>query len=181
MPRCGRIPKRFAAFAALPTADPKAAADELERCVNKLGFKGAMMHGLDAHGRFFDHKEYWPIYERAQALDVPIYLHPAAPSRAVVDAYYKEYAQDFPHILSAGWGYTVETATAGLRMVLSGVFDAYPKLKIILGHFGEGLPFLLWRVDFGAQPARQQGAARSASSSASTSTSPPAAIFPTRR
>jgi len=140
-------PKRLAAFAALPTGDPKAAADELERAVNKLGFKGAMLHGLSREGRFMDEKEFWPIFERAQALDVPVYLHPAHPSKVVVDAYYKEYAKDYPQILSAGWGYTVETATQGLRMVLSGVFDAYPRLKIILGHFGEGLPFLLWRVD----------------------------------
>jgi 2,3-dihydroxybenzoate decarboxylase len=140
-------PTRFAGFAALPTSDPKAAADELERCVNKLGFKGAMVHGLSHDNRFLDHKDFWPIYERAQALDVPIYMHPAAPSKAVVEAYYKDYAEDFPQILSAGWGYTVETATQGLRMVLSGVFDKYPRLKIILGHFGEGLPFLLWRVD----------------------------------
>jgi 2,3-dihydroxybenzoate decarboxylase len=140
-------PKRLQAFAALPTGDPKAAADELERCVTKLGFKGAMLHGLSREGRFMDEKEFWPIYERAQALDVPVYLHPAAPSKVVVDAYYKEYAKDYPQILSAGWGYTVETATQGLRMVLSGVFDSYPKLKVILGHFGEGLPFLMWRVD----------------------------------
>jgi 2,3-dihydroxybenzoate decarboxylase len=140
-------PKRLQAFAALPTGDPKAAADELERSVNKLGFKGAMLHGLSREGRFLDEKEFWPIYERAQALDVPVYMHPAPPSKAVVDAYYKEYAKDYPQILSAGWGYTVETATQGLRMVLSGMFDAYPNLKVILGHFGEGLPFLMWRVD----------------------------------
>jgi 2,3-dihydroxybenzoate decarboxylase len=140
-------PTRFAGFAALPTADPKAAADELERCVNKLGFKGAMVHGLSHDGRFLDHEEFWPIYERAQALDVPVYMHPAPPSKAVIEAYYKDYAADYPQILSAGWGYTVETATQGLRMVLSGVFEKYPRLKIILGHFGEGLPFLLWRVD----------------------------------
>jgi 2,3-dihydroxybenzoate decarboxylase len=140
-------PKRLQAFAALATQDARAAADELERCVGKLGFKGAMLHGLAHDGRFLDDKEFWPIYERAERLDVPVYMHPAAPSRAVVDAYYKEYAKDYPQILSAGWGYTVETATQGLRMVLSGVFDAYPRLKVILGHFGEGLPFLLWRID----------------------------------
>jgi 2,3-dihydroxybenzoate decarboxylase len=140
-------PKRLQAFATLPTEDPQAAAAELERCVNKLSFKGAMLHGLSRDGQFMDEKRFWPIFERAAALDVPIYLHPATPNKAVVDAYYKEYAKDYPHILSAGWGYTVETATQGVRMVLSGVCDAYPNLKIILGHFGEGLPFLLWRVD----------------------------------
>ena len=66
---------------------------------------------------------------------------------AVIDAYYKDYAKDFPMVLRAAWGFTVETATQAIRMVLSGVFDAYPKLKIILGHLGETLPFLVWRID----------------------------------
>jgi predicted TIM-barrel fold metal-dependent hydrolase len=141
-------PNRFAAFAALPTADPRAAADELERTVNELGFKGAMVNGMTA-GVFHDDERFWPIYERAQALDVPIYIHPAFPHPAVVEAYYKDYAQRHPGILRAGWGFTVETATQGVRFVLSGVFDAYPGLKIILGHLGEGLPFHLWRISHG--------------------------------
>jgi len=139
-------PDRFAGFAALPTPDPKAAAAELERTISELGFKGAMVHGL-TNGVFFDDKRFWPIFARAQALDVPLYVHPAAPHSAVVDAYYKDYVKDFPAILNAAWGFTVETATQGIRLVLSGVFDAYPDLKIILGHMGEGLPFLLWRID----------------------------------
>jgi len=142
---CRGNPKRLAAFAAIPTPDPKAAADELERTVTKLGFKGTMIHGL-TNGVFHDDKRFWPIYERAEALDVPIYLHPAYPHPAVVEAYYKDYLGDYPVIASAGWGFTVETATQGLRMVLSGVFDKYPKLQIILGHLGEGLPFYLWRI-----------------------------------
>ncbi|HEX2216642.1 MAG TPA: amidohydrolase family protein [Xanthobacteraceae bacterium] len=141
-----RHPTRFAGFAALPTADPSAAADELSRCVNELGFKGAMLHGLTG-GQFLDQKRYWPIYARAEALDVPIYLHPSIPHPAVIDVYYKDYAQDFPVVLRAAWGYTVETATQALRLVLSGVFDAHPRLKIILGHLGEGLPFFVWRID----------------------------------
>jgi predicted TIM-barrel fold metal-dependent hydrolase len=143
---CSAHPKRFAAFAALPTSDPTAAADELERTVTKLGFKGAMLHGL-ANGQFVDHKRFWPIFERAARLDVPIYLHPSVPHQSVIDAYYKDYAQDYPIILRAAWGFTVETATQVVRLVLSGVFDAYPNLKIIVGHLGEGLPFLLWRID----------------------------------
>lgn len=139
-------PDRFAAFAALPTPDPKAAADELERTVTQHGFKGAMIHGL-TDGVFFDDKRFWPVFERAQALDVPLYIHPAMPHPAVVDAYYKDYIEDFPGFLTAGWGFTVETATAGIRIVLSGVLDKYPGVKIILGHMGEGLPFLLWRID----------------------------------
>jgi predicted TIM-barrel fold metal-dependent hydrolase len=141
-------PTRYAGFAALPTADPKAAADELERAVTKLGFKGAMIHGL-ANGMFVDDKRFWPIYERAEALDVPIYLHPGLPHPAVVEAYYKDYLKDFPALLTAAWGFTVETATQGIRMILSGVFDAHPNLKIILGHLGESLPFSLWRIDQG--------------------------------
>ena len=137
---------RFEAFAVLPTANPRAAADELERAVTKLGFKGAMIHGL-SNGRFIDGREFWPIYERAQALDVPIYVHPAVPHPAVVEAYYRDYLKEFPGLLTAAWGFTVETATQGIRLVLSGVFEKYPDLKIILGHLGEGLPFLLWRID----------------------------------
>jgi 2,3-dihydroxybenzoate decarboxylase len=139
-------PQRFAAFATLPAADPKAAADELERCVTRYGMKGAMVHGL-TQGLFIDDKRFWPIFERAQALDVPIYAHPAKPHPAVIDVYYKDYVADFPGITNAAWGFTVETATQGVRLVLSGVFDAYPRLKIVLGHLGEGLPFLLWRID----------------------------------
>src|SRR5580765_7564990 len=129
-------PERFAGFAALPTADPKAAADELERAVAKLGFKGAMVHG-PTNGVFFDDRRFWPIFERAQALDVPLYIHPSLPVQAVTDAYYKDYMKDFPQLISAAWGYTVETATHGIRMILSGAFEKYPGLKIILGHLGE--------------------------------------------
>jgi predicted TIM-barrel fold metal-dependent hydrolase len=142
-------PDRFAAFAALPTADPKASADELERTVTQFGFKGAMVNGLTGEGVFHDDKRFWPIYERAQALDVPIYIHPGVPHPAVIDAYYRDYIDKYPSLLRAAWGFTVETATQGVRMVLSGVFDAYPGLKIILGHLGEGLPFYLWRISMG--------------------------------
>jgi 2,3-dihydroxybenzoate decarboxylase len=139
-------PDRFAGFAALPTPDPKAAADELERAVTKLGFKGAMVHGL-TNGLFLDDKRFWPIFERAEALDVPLYMHPAVPHPAVIDAYLKDYVEQYPNFVRAAWGFTMETATQGIRLVLSGVFDQYPRLKIILGHLGEGLPFLLWRID----------------------------------
>ncbi len=143
-----RHPDRFAAFAALPTADPKAAADELERTVTRLGFKGAMIHGL-TNGVFHDDKRFWPIYERAQALDVPLYMHPGIPQPAIIETYYKEYIQQYPNILRAAWGFTVETATQAIRMILGGVFEAHPQLKIILGHLGEGLPFYLWRINMG--------------------------------
>ncbi|AMN43179.1 amidohydrolase family protein [Rhodoplanes sp. Z2-YC6860] len=139
-------PKRFAALCLLPTPDPAAAADELERAVSKLGMKGAMIHGL-TNGKFIDEPNFWPIFERAQALDVPIYLHPAFPSPVVTDAYYKEYTATNPLLIGPALGFTVEALTQGVRMVISGVFEKYPKLKIILGHLGEGIPFLLWRID----------------------------------
>jgi len=139
-------PTRFGAFAAVPTHDGREGADELERCVTKLGFHGAMLHGL-ANGVFLDDQRFWPIYERAEKLDVPVYFHPAAPQQAVVDRYYKDYVKVAPAILSAGWGFTVEAATTALRLVLSGVFEKYPNLKCVLGHLGEGIPFLMARMD----------------------------------
>ena len=148
-------PARYAGFAALPTSDPAAAADELARCVETLGFKGAMIHGL-AEGHFIDDERYWPIFARAEALDVPIYLHPAIPHPDVIAAYYKEYAAAYPVLLRAAWGYTVEAATQAIRLVLSGVFEKHTKLKFILGHLGEGLPFLLWRINNGlARPGQK--------------------------
>src|SRR6185312_7153061 len=155
-----REPKRYAGFAALPTSDPAAAADELARCVETLGFKGAMIHGL-AEGHFIDEERYWPIFARAEALDVPIYLHPAIPHPDVIAAYYKDYAKDHPVLLRAAWGYTVEAATQAIRLVLSGVFAKHDRLKFILGHLGEGLPFLLWRINNGlARPGQKPVAFR---------------------
>jgi predicted TIM-barrel fold metal-dependent hydrolase len=139
-------PRRFAAFAALPTSDPAAAADELSRAVEELGFKGAMLHGM-ANDTFLDHRRFWPIYARAERLDVPVYLHPSVPHPSVVDAYLRDYAADFPVLLRAAWGFTIDTATLAIRLALSGVFEAHPRLQFVLGHFGETLPFLLRRID----------------------------------
>jgi 2,3-dihydroxybenzoate decarboxylase len=141
-----RHPDRFAGFAALPTPDPDAAAEELERCVRELGFKGAMIHGR-TQGRFHDDERFWPIFDRAQTLDAPIYLHPGPPHPAVAEAYYQDFVADFPWLTSAAWGYTIDTANQAMRMILSGLFDRFPDLKIILGHLGEGLPFLIDRMD----------------------------------
>jgi predicted TIM-barrel fold metal-dependent hydrolase len=141
-----RNPERFAAFAALPTGDPKAAADELERTVSQLGFKGAMIHGR-TRDEFHDLQKFWPIYDRAQHLDVPIYIHPGPPHPAVQQAYYADYLTDYPGLSSAAWGFTIDTANQVVRMVLSGLFEAYPNLKIIVGHMGEGIPFLVDRID----------------------------------
>jgi 2,3-dihydroxybenzoate decarboxylase len=135
-------PTRFAGFAALPTADPQASADELERTVKKLGFKGAMIHGHQ-QGSFLDDKKYWAIWERAEALEVPIYLHPRQPSAAAMKAYFDGYED----IAGAPWGFAVDTSIHFLRILFAGVFDAYPRLKIILGHLGEGLPFAMHRMN----------------------------------
>jgi 2,3-dihydroxybenzoate decarboxylase len=135
-------PDRFASFAALPTADPEASADELERCVTKLGFKGAMIHG-HTQGSFLDDRKYWTIFERAEALDVPIYLHPTLPHPDAMKAYFEGYED----IARAGWGFAVDTSCHFLRIVFAGVFDRYPKLQFILGHLGEGLPFAMHRLN----------------------------------
>ena len=121
-------PTRFAALAALPTSDPVAAAAELERTVTQLGFKGAIIHGL-TRGAFPDERPFWPVLEAAHRLDVPIYIHPATPHPAVIEAYYK----GFPSMVRVGHGFTAETAAIATRLVLSEVFDAFPRLQIILG------------------------------------------------
>lgn len=148
-----KYPERFAGFAALPTADPEQAARELERCITKLGFKGAMIHG-HSRGSFLDERKYWPIFERAEALDVPIYLHPTLPHPAALQSYFEGYEE----LARAGWGFAVDTSCHFLRIVFAGVFDAYPRLKIILGHLGEGLPFAMHRLnEHTAAAARRRG------------------------
>ncbi len=137
-----RSPARFAGFATLPTPDPVAAARELERTVKELGFCGAMVHG-SSRGHFLDEPQFRPIFESASALDVPIYLHPCTPQPAVFDTYYK----DYPGLGRAALGFGIEMAVQAARLVVSGVFDEFPRLKIILGHLGETLPFVLWRAD----------------------------------
>jgi len=139
-------PDRFAGFATLPQADPVAAADELQRSVEQLGLKGAMMFG-PTDGRFSDEKHFWPIYERAARLQVPIYLHPALPDKRVSEVYYDTYRESHPDLLGAAWGFGIETGTLGIRMVLSGVFEAHPDLQIVLGHLGEGIALQLTRID----------------------------------
>src|SRR3974377_1874833 len=115
-----------------------------------------MLDGI-SNGEFLDHKKYWPIYERAEKLDVPLYFHPSLPHPKVTEVYYQDYAKDFPLVVRPAWGFTVETATQAIRLILSGVFDAHPKLKIILGHLGETLPFFVWRIDMAlARPGQKK-------------------------
>lgn len=142
----GEMPDRFAGFAMIPTVSPAAAADELQRAVEELGLKGAMIHGL-SQGQFVDTPEFWPVYARAEALDVPIYLHPALPDRSVTETYYAPYDKSHPDLLRAAWGFGVEAGTQAVRLILSGVFNRHPGLKIVLGHLGEAIPFLLPRID----------------------------------
>jgi uncharacterized protein len=145
-------PDRFAGFATLPTPDPEAAAVEFERAVNQLGFKGAMINGR-TNDRFLDDPSFRPILEAAIALDVPIYLHPTIPSKVVQDAYYA----GLDPAVSAGlatsaWGWHMETGIHALRMILAGIFDRYPSLQLILGHWGEMIPFYLARIDWALSP-----------------------------
>jgi uncharacterized protein len=141
-------PNRFAGFAALPTAAPEAAADELERRVREHGFVGALING-HTRGRYLDDTYFWPILERAEALGTPIYLHPTPPPRAVVEAsYVGNYAPGVTGLLAtAAWGWHIETATHVLRLVLGGAFDRYPGLQLVIGHLGECLPFMLPRLE----------------------------------
>jgi 2,3-dihydroxybenzoate decarboxylase len=148
-----KYPTRFAGFAALPTADPKAAVGELERTVTRYGFKGAMING-HAQGSFLDDKKYWGIFECAQALDVPVYLHPRDPHPDAMRTYFAGYED----LATAAWGFAMDTCSHYLRLVFAGVFDAYPRLQFILGHLGEGLPFWLDRLnDHTTHAARRRG------------------------
>jgi len=142
-------PSRFAGFATLPTIAPEIAADELERMVREHGFKGAVING-HTRGRYLDDESFWPILERAEALQAPIYLHPTPPPQPVIEASYTgNFEPEVTGRLStAAWGWHIETATHVLRLILSGAFDRYPGLQFIIGHLGESLPFMLPRLDF---------------------------------
>ena len=133
-------PDRFAGFAALPLQDPQAAAKELDRAVNQLGLRGALVNA-HTQGRYLDDPSMRVVWEYAEGLDVPLYLHPAN-------------GVDTPHVLSGHpeligpmWSWGTETASHTLRLVFGGVFDDFPEAKLLLGHMGEGLPFALWRLD----------------------------------
>jgi uncharacterized protein len=135
-------PDRFAAFATLPTPDPEAAAEELERCVTRLQFVGAVLFPL-AGGMYLDHVMFRPVFEVAARHQVPLYIHPALPPQAVRDACYSGF-DDFTNMVlsSGGWGWHADAGLATLRLILAGTFDRHPDLQIILGHWGEMLvPF----------------------------------------
>ncbi len=138
-------PARFAAFGTLALQEPVKAAAEFERCVRKLGFKGVMVNGT-INGQFLDDPKFTPLFEAAEALGVPIYLHPAPPPRTIMDAYFSGLPGQLGFALAtAGWGWHVETGLHCLRLMITGVFDRFLKLKIIVGHMGENLPFSIAR------------------------------------
>lgn len=140
-------PGRLFGFAALPTMAPEAAVAELERTIRDLGFKGAQING-HVRGRYLDDKFFWPILERAQALQVPIYLHPTQPPQPVIDVSYGGFSPAVSEMLAgAGWGWHIETAVHLIRMILGGVFDEFPQLQLVIGHLGESLPAMLPRLD----------------------------------
>jgi len=141
-------PNRLAGFANLPMRTPEAAADELERAVTDLGFRGTTIHGM-TKDKFLDAVEFEPVLARAEALDVPIYLHPNFPPKAVFDAYYSDLPPSIAITLSvAGYGWHTELGLHILRLAVKGVFHRFPGLKIIIGHMGEALPFMLARTDY---------------------------------
>ena len=140
-------PERLAGFAALALQEPEKAAAEFERCVRKLGFKGTLIHGT-TKGVFLDDPRFTPIFEVAQALDVPVYLHPTLPPKSVEEAYYGGLSDQIAFYLStSAWGWHVETGMHCLRLIVSGLFDRFPKLNIIIGHMGEDLPFSIARAE----------------------------------
>jgi 5-carboxyvanillate decarboxylase len=134
-------PERFVGLASIAPQVPEAAADELERCVKELCFRGAVINS-HTKGEYLDQKKYWVIFDRAQKLDVPVYIHPRSPSPDMIRPYL-----GYPMLDSAMLGFGAETGLHAMRLICSGLFDAYPQLKIILGHLGEGLPGQLLRID----------------------------------
>jgi 2,3-dihydroxybenzoate decarboxylase len=134
-------PDRYAALAAIAPQDPPAAVRELERSVKTLGMKGAVVNS-HTQGEYLDDPKCWEIFEAAEALDVPVYIHPNTPPPAMIGPF-------LPRGLDgAVYGFAVETGLHVLRIVFAGVFDRFPKLRLVVGHLGEGLPFWLFRIDF---------------------------------
>jgi uncharacterized protein len=139
-------PDRFAGFAHLPLRTPDAAADELERAVSTLGFRGAMLNGT-TQGLFLDDPRFDPVLARAAKLGVPVYIHPNVPPPAVYDAYYASLpGRAGPLLATAGFGWHVETGLHVLRLAAAGVFDRHPGLVVVIGHQGEGLPSVVERA-----------------------------------
>ncbi len=135
-----RHPARYAGLAAFAPQDPAGAAREIERAMTALGMNGLLVNS-HTNGEYLDDPKYWPILEAAEALGAPLYIHPRAPSPAMV-APYLSYTLEH-----AIWGFQAETGLHAVRLIVGGIFDRFPKLKVILGHMGEGVPYWLTRID----------------------------------
>jgi 5-carboxyvanillate decarboxylase len=134
-------PDRFSGLAATAPQNPAGAAKELERGVRKLGLKGAIINS-HTQGEYLDDPKFWDIFAAAESLDVPIYLHPNTPSARM----YQPFAEW--GLEGAIYGFAVETSVHLLRIIFAGVFDRFPRLRLVVGHLGEGLPYWLFRIDF---------------------------------
>ena len=140
-------PDRFRALGALPMQDPEIATIELKRCIEDLNFCGVLVNGFSQienidSAIYLDLRQYWPFWGVLEKLDVPFYLHPRNPLPSMAQIY-----EGHPWLLGPTWAFGQETAVHALRLMCSGLFDKYPKIKVILGHMGEGLPYNMWRVD----------------------------------
>lgn len=138
---CAGHPDRFSGLVAMAPQDPAAAAREIERGINSLGLHGVILNS-HTQGEYFDDPKFWEIFEAAESLDVPIYLHPNTPSRRMIEPLLER------GLDGAIYGFGVETGMHLLRIIVSGVFDRFPRLRIVVGHLGEALPFWLFRLDF---------------------------------
>ena len=145
-----RHPTRFAGLASFAPQDPTAAAKEMQRAITNLKLNGFIVNSHTDNG-YLDEERYWPILEAAEALGAPLYIHPRAPSDGMA-APFRDY-----RIEGAIWGFGVETGTHIVRLMMSGVLDRFPRLRIVIGHMGESLPFWLWRMDFMGTPGGRAG------------------------
>jgi predicted TIM-barrel fold metal-dependent hydrolase len=145
-----RHPTRFGGLAAFAPQDPNAAAKEMERAINKLKLNGFLVNS-HTNNAYLDAPQFWPILEAAQALDAPLYIHPRAPSDGMA-APFSDYRLE-----GSAWGYGAETGTHVMRLIFSGVLDRFPRLRIVIGHMGEALPFWMWRLDFMGAPGSRAG------------------------
>jgi 5-carboxyvanillate decarboxylase len=142
---------RFAGLAAFAPQDPQRAAHEMERAISELGLNGFVVNS-HTDGEYLDQEKFWPILEAAEALDAPIYIHQRPLPEAAIGPYLDQ------ELWAGIWGYAAETGLHGLRLITSGVFDRFPKLRIVLGHMGEGLPYFVYRLDYMSRILRQIGA-----------------------
>lgn len=136
-----KYPKRFAAFCNIPWQEPVAAITEMERAAKELGLKGIKIDST-IKGEYLDAKKYRPIFKKAEELEMPIFLHPDEMPADMIKPY-----QAYPGLVGAGWGYAAEASLHAIRLIYSGLFDEFPRLKLMLGHMGEGVPYWLWRLD----------------------------------